>query len=442
MMKRMLMIVAALLLCLTCAAAEETLYPAMGENGLYGYINAEAAWVIAPQFDGADPFRGDYAVVEVLPGDAEELDDWDYQGLIDRTGRFVVEPHYFFDPGYDDGFYGGEHTGVWIVFSGKGESFREGFFDIPSGAFAPPQWDWVATWCTDSDLIPVEGGYASRSTGEMVIAGEREWADQQHFHDGVAVVALVLDEETGEMSDYFLINERGETIPLPEGVQPDSYGEHINGRVPVEDENGMCGYADGAGNIVIPLEYADASNFSEGYAAVIFPEGDWGYIDVNGNTLARGFTRAYAFTNGYGKVWISGTNRSDRVTAWIDTTGAFDPFMDERYWPVTHDRLWMDASNVDDGPSYLTDGEGNILSAEAVWLPDEAPAVFAGGLQPVMNAERRWGYMNLDGQIVIPFAYAYAYAFDGELALIRLDGREGYIDRSGSVVYLWDIPVD
>ncbi len=425
------------------ASAEDALYPVKGDNGLYGYINAEAEWVITPQFDMADEFRGNYAVVTVLPEDVDYYDRWedDYEGIIDRTGNFIVEPCYFFDPGYDGGYYGGKDTGIWIVLSGMGESYREGFFNIVTGTFAEPKWNWITPWYSDSDLIPVEGGYASRSTGKMVITGDYEWADPGRFYDGIAVVALVLDEENEEMSAYFLINERGETIALPEGVKPDSYGEYINGRVPVVDENGMYGYADSEGNIAIPLEYADVSNFSEGYAAVIFPEGDWGYIDVNGNTLARGFTRAYAFCNGYGEVWTSGTNRYDSVTAWIDTTGAFVPFMDERYWPITQDRMWMDVKAGSTEPNHLVDGEGNILSAGVVWLPDATPAEFEGGLQPVMNAERKWGYMNLDGQIVIPFEYDHAWAFDGELAWVRLGDRVGYIDRAGKEVYMWDDPI-
>ena len=442
-MKKWLMILLVLLLPVL-AFAEDELYPAQGANGLYGYINARAEWVIAPQFDMAYEFRGDYAVVAVLPEDVNYDDRWeeDYEGIIDRTGSLVVEPHYFFDGGYDGYYYGGKDTGIWVVYSGAGEECREGFFNIPTGTFSGAKWEFVAQWHSDSDLIPVAGGYASRSTGEMVLTGDYDWINPGCFYDGIAVVTLVLDEETGEMSDYFLINEQGETIPLPEGVQPDCYGEYANGRVPVIDESGMYGYADGKGNVVIPLEYADASNFSEGYAAVFFPEGDWGYIDVNGNTLARGFTRAYDFLNGYGEVWISGTNRYDNVTAWIDTTGAFVPFMDDHFYPITHDRMWMDAEVGSVSPNHLVDGEGNILSAEPVWLSDVGPAEFAGGLQPVMNTERKWGYMDLDGRIVIPFSYDYAWDFDGELAYVGLGERTGYIDQAGNAVYMWEDPIE
>lgn len=428
-----------LILLLPIPAFAEELYPAMGDNGLWGYISTDAEWIIEPQYEGASEFRGNYAVILDLPDDLDDDADReeDYEGIIDRTGNIVVEPHYFFDGGYDGGYYGGKDTGIWVAFSGYGEDCREGFFDILSGTFSGTNWLWVCNWCTDSDLILVEGGYASRSTGDMVLFGDYDCSDDGRFRDGIAVVALLLDEENEIVSDYFLINELGETIPLPEGVQPAEYAMYAYDRVPVVNTEGLYGYANGQGEIVIPLQYADANPFCEGFAGVLFPEGDWGYIDVEGQVIARGFTRVYDFECGYGEVWTSGTNRYDQVVAWINDNGEFIPFMDGRFYPITHDRMWMDVEDAPSSPSHLVDGSGKILTTEPVWLPDYQPSEFAYGLQPACNAERKWGYINLDGEVVIPFVYDYAWDFDGSLARIGLGDREGYIDQAGNVIYMW-----
>ena len=74
-------------------------------------------------------------------------------------------------------------------------------------------------------------------------------------------------------------------------------------------------------------------------------------------------------------------------------------------------------------------------------LPEMEPIAFESGLQAVGNAERKWGYIGLDGQEVLPFIYSYAEAFDGELAWVRLGDRVGYIDRAGNEVYMWDDPI-
>lgn len=456
-MKKMLICLA--VLCLTCAAAEEPLYPAMGKNGLYGYINTRAEWVIAPQFDGAGGFRGDYAAAWVLPegADPEEWYDLDCTGVIDRAGNWVLEPEYALIGGQSGDSFGGDDTGIWLVtryadMALDEEGFlltMEGFFDIPTGTFSGLKWYQVWHWCSDSRLIPVMdaetllAGYADRSTGEMVIPCLYYSCDPANFHDGVATVALS-DEDGNETSPWHLINERGETIPLPEGWQSDYANDFSCGRIAVVDPEGLWGYADGEGRIAIPAQFAEAEQFCDGFARVTFPEGDMGYIDPDGNVLARGFAWAnYYFRNGYAEVWLSGTSGADKVIGWINTAGEVVPFMDsDRFSPISPDRMWMRTAAEYSAPWHLLDGEGNVLTAEPVYLPEMEPIAFESGLQAVRNAERKWGYIGLDGQVVLPFIYSYAEAFDGELAWVRLGDRVGYIDRAGNEVYMWDDPIE
>ena len=458
-MRKLLITLAALLLCLTFAAAEEeTLYPAMGENGLYGYINADAEWVIAPQFDGAGAFRGDYAAAWVLPegADPEEWYDLDCTGVIDRQGNWVLEPKYCLVGGQSGDSFGGEDTGIWLVYRDADmaldeEGFlltKEGFFDIPTGTFSGLKWSAVWHWCSDSRLIPVDdpetglSGYADRSTGEMVIPCLYYSVDPANFNDGVATVALS-DEDGYETSPWHLINERGETIPLPEGWQSAYANQFSCGRIAVVNPEGLWGYADGTGSIVIPARFAEAYEFCDGFARVAFAEGDMGYIDTDGNVLARGFAHAFDFRNGYAEVWHSGTNGADKVTGWINTAGEVIPFMDsDRFFPISPDRMWMRTAADYSAPWHLLDGEGNILTAEPVYLPEMEPIAFESGLQAVGNAERKWGYIGLDGQEALLFIYSYAEAFDGELAWVRLGDRVGYIDRAGNEVYMWDDPIE
>lgn len=437
-MKKLLLVLLLLLLPLTALAEDNARYPAKGENGLYGYINARAEWVIAPQFDWAGDYRGDYALFMDIPEGMTEDEAWDAgcEGVIDRTGRIVVEPEYIFDSGYDGYFYGGEDTGIWVVWSSEGEEILEGFFDVPTGTFTGLKWYYVGQWCSDSDLIPVEGGYASRRTGEIVIEGNFEWVDPAYFHEGIASVALVLDEDTGETTSFFLMNEKGETIPLPEGVHSTYQGDYSCGRVLVESEDGLFGYADGTGRIVIPVQFPVAQTFAEGIAAVTFPEGDSGYIDVDGSVLVRGFDSAESFTCGYGEVELNGETRLIRAD------GTLAPFTDgDSYFPIREDRLWQGSGFRRSGPYHLVDGEGSILTAEPVDLMDFEPRDFTGGLQAVGNGEGKWGYIDMDGQLVIPYRYSAAYAFDGELAYVRLGDRVGYIDRAGNEVYMWTDPI-
>ncbi len=441
-----------LLLPLT-AFAEEQLYAAMDENGLWGYINAQAEWVVAPQYDGASGFRGDYAAAWMLPEGADPDEWWDVDctGIIDRSGNWVLPPEYTLIGGQSSDWFGGKDEGIWLVTRYADatldeEGFlrlREGFFDIPTGTFSGLKWGAVWHWCSDSRLIPVDdaetylAGYADRSTGELVIPCLYYSVDPANFNDGIATVALS-DEEGWEIGPWHLINEQGETIPLPEGYQSAYANDFSCGRIAVVSPDGLWGYADREGKIVISAQFIEAGQFNEGFAVVTFPEGDCGYIDVDGHVLARGFTYAYEFSNGYAEVWLSGSDFGNSVKAWINTSGEIVPFMDsDLFYPLSENRIWMRTARTYGAPLHLLDGEGNILTAEPYDLPDMDNDYFPEGLQAVGN-ENGWGFINLDGEVVIPLQFTYVENFDGPLARVRLGDWQGYIDRQGNVVYMWD----
>ena len=253
-MKR-LILVWMMMLCLAAAAFAESepepLFPARGENGKWGYINRQGLFVIPPQFDGADDFRGDYAVVAVYPEGyvpPEEpvwMDEPDCSGVIDRCGNLVLEPAYSFDSGYDGEYYGGKDTGIWVVnrWRDDPDTRMEGFFDIRSGFFSGLVWGGVYPWVSDSRLIPVfddtsdGAGYADRTTGELVIPCQFFSVDPSVFQEGVAAVAYM--DESGDAGDFFLIDETGAVILLPGGIHAVQYQGSREGRIMIVSEDGL-----------------------------------------------------------------------------------------------------------------------------------------------------------------------------------------------------------
>ncbi|MBQ7183284.1 MAG: WG repeat-containing protein [Clostridia bacterium] len=297
--------------------ASRELFPAEGENGKWGYVDREGTFVIQPVFDHAFGFRGNYAEVVVFPSDdAVNLLSGDrdpyhsgYSGIIDRSGEFVLEPIYTIDAGYDEMFFGGRDTGIWCVSAGRAdeENRLEGWFDIESGYFSGLAWDGVYGWISDDRLIPVadetfRSGYADRRTGELVIPCRYQPVDPSPFYGGIASVSLVMEsvDEYGnpDVSSYFLIDETGTEIPLPEGIFAVPYeGAHdglilvanqADASTFVPDEGVLFGYADVHGNIMIEPQFISARHFSDGMSAVQFREGDWGFIDPMGLVLERG----------------------------------------------------------------------------------------------------------------------------------------------------------
>ena len=60
---------------------------------------------------------------------------------------------------------------------------------------------------------------------------------------------------------------------------------------------------------------------------------------------------------------------------------------------------------------------------------------FEKGLQAMLNAEGRMGYLDTRGREAIAFAWDKAYRFRHGLALVEKDGRMAYIDHDGAIVW-------
>ena len=376
-MKRM-MLVWVMILCLVPVLslaeqglASKELFPAEDDNGKWGYVNREGIFVIPPAFDHAFGFRRNYAEVVVFPDDyTGDRNPYysGYSGIIDQNGVFVLEPVYGIDAGYDQMFYGGRDTGIWCITSGKvdWDNQLEGWFDIPSGYFSGLVWDGVYPWISESNLIPVidetfSSGYADRTTGELVIPCQYESVDPSCFYGGVASVSFV--DELGNATGYFLIDETGEEISLPEGIYAVPYEGAYGGLVMVADhrdvygvyeEGTLFGFVDVQGHLVIEPQFIAAHHFTEGRMAVVqFPEGDWGLINAGGYVMGRGLTED-PWENEYEDELDYDTDEDD------EDDDDWDYFSETGSWPL------RDAEIIpgEDGSNYLcvtmNDGSGTL----------------------------------------------------------------------------------
>lgn len=424
-----------------CACAEEDmLYPALGEQELWGYINIRGEWVIPPQYEAAHEFgKGRYTMVSTVDG---------FDGIIDRQGNWIVEPHYFIaKPDY----YGNkpEDEGkLWLIMEKDAELYigdesAMGFFDGESGFFSGIHKDMSIGWFySESDLIPVVNlsdtdntqgmmGYVNRRNGEQVIPFQYE-ADPEFclFHDGVTVVYY--PEEFEEERAGHLINEQGKPVPLDDGIEI-VFGAGINsGRILVQDKaTGLYGYIDTKGRLVIPAVYLNSYGFDADRAWVAFNETEQGVIDPDGNeivprNLIHGVLR---YDHEYAKASFT-----DGTDGWISMDGRMIDKVSTDAKPVQRSRFWEYAGQK--YYWYLTDEAGTLLSKK-FWLFDSyQDYYFHEGVSPVQNENGLWGYVNVDGQEVNPCQWDEAYPFDAGLALVSYsDGKTAYIDHAGKIVW-------
>lgn len=283
-MKNFFLLMIFLFLPLFCLAENADLFPVYDEtSGKWGYQNTTGQWVIPPSFDEADPFLASYACVSV----DKNQHAYNRYGIINIDGRMIVPPEYYI---YNDN--GDEETpsDLYVV-SLVGDTPLSGFFDTKSGVYSGLKWHEVLGRMACDHLVPVldengRAGYASRESGDLVIPCLYASVYPASFSQGIAAVAYE-DPLPGQTEDYFLMDETGAVIPLPEGITAVYGAQAQDSRILIQEKaTGLYGYASLEGNVVIPPRYSQAQDFCGGYARVTQGEKTF-FIDPQGNPASQ-----------------------------------------------------------------------------------------------------------------------------------------------------------
>ena len=442
-MKKLLCGLLCLLMLLGCASAEGYLYSAKGDNGLWGHIDETGNWVIPPQFDETSIFfaEEDYAWIQ----------QGDRQGFVSRTGeiRLLEDTE---DPLVD------YFSNVWIVMEYYGAESeidqRAGFFDPTNGVYSGLQWALVREMASDSRLIPVadenwKWGYVSRDTGELVIPAKYDSDNMgSNFYDGYAVVTFLDEDDDYNIVQTLLLDETGKEYPLPEGINAASCDTVISGGLfEVVDKNGLYGYCNTSGEVVIEPQFAYAFEFEDGYAAVELTDGTCGVIDQTGNVVMRTTDSLYVQIRHGCYVLPTGEHSFTMYSVAGEELFTLQGENIVRLWTPEENGLCMYV--VEKGRQRRcgwVNMQGEIIS-EAKWtFPeyDQPDVYFPSGLQAVYDIDgtKLGGYLDESGELAIPLQFSYVSQFYGKLAYVSMeqdDGttRCGYINQQGEWVYSW-----
>jgi len=200
-------------------------------------------------------------------------------------------------------------------------------------------------------------------------------------------------------------------------------------------ERGKAGYIDETGSIAIPPQFAAATAFSEGLAAVQPKANDlWGYIDDSGElVLDAQFADASPFSEGMAAV----QPERDGPWGYIDITG--EVVISAQFAYAWRFSQGLARARTDSEAGYI-DGRGDWVIRMEEYLPVDE---FSSGLAPMYSYEANlYGYINMAGEIILPPAYEEAWGFTLDIAAVKvpsgesLGGFYGYIDRRGE----WFIP--
>ncbi|MBR6862650.1 MAG: WG repeat-containing protein [Acidaminococcaceae bacterium] len=463
-MKR-LILVCLMILCLVplgALAEEETapaLYP-IRENGLWGYMNRAGEVVIEPQFATAEPFRGGYAVV--LPVTLSDS-RCTWRGIIDTHGDWVFPPDgsEIISQDSTSGYIGGYDDGVYIIYNPDSKAY--GFFDIPSGFYSGQRYQWIDRNCApDEELICVmcdnAKGFAERMTGEIVIPCRYELDFTYRFENGYCRV-LPVDAEIAD--GWIVIDRQGTAIPMPENCY--AAGPVSDGLVPIWDsETELCGYMDLSGNIVIEPQYDWVYPFSEGLACVVrdsdesyyavITQDDQNVVILQDDALNRkgsstayshGLLRAAHYDDDYNLLYILFLDHDGNEAFRLEIQDLLDvsDFNESgmAYYMIGEETEYGTYENVRYG--FFND-RGEILTqpvfsiAAGNWI-----SAFSEGMMPVTFHEYgKMGYINERGSIAYPIVPEFdrAEPFHNGLAMVEKNGKLGYVDYEGVVIWQED----
>ncbi len=456
-MKKLLpvMIVLALLMPLCVCMAEDTaLFPARGDNGLWGYIDRFGAFVIEPRYERESPWMGRYAAVS---------EDGRLWGIVNARGGWVMPPEYVIT----------WETGgrAMAVFDADPPDIRAdhavedgvqvcGLFDLQTGAFTGFRWKSADLHWFDTPMIPVLGdnglwGCLDLDTGEQIPC---RFVKIREFNEGWAVAQLPPADGENE-GICVLVSKTGDIVYPPEGLQIKWWSRVGEGLITVWDPGTQStGYMDVSGKMVIPPHWYRGYPFEENFAVVEDHEGYYRYIDREDNVLPGINARPedngdYGFVNGLTSVFVHDPDSGDTRPGAMNDRGEIVFTLEGKnvcwLWNFMDNGLaWYMEWHPEAGeywyeyPFYgLVDSEGNKVTDSVFVCIEDEGSPFCEGLAAVFPADDSRalrGYIDETGNWAIAPKYAGAYSFSGGLAYVKTtDGRCGYIDHNGAEVYLW-----
>lgn len=255
----------------------------------------------------------------------------------------------------------------------------------------------------------------------------------------------------------------------------------------VVQKNGLYGYADSTGKIIIKPQYEDARPFCEGVAAVENHNGMYGYIDATGRqVIPFKFYGAMDFHNGkalvsdrlqeLGELFyepISVIDQKGNTVRQTDYTAAYncadgitpvkkfnngtytndlyllDKDYNELKVPVLNERIL--------GNGYFSEELGALLPAsnslysfykksgeKAFDTEFYIARPFSEGLAPVMPLkDGHWGYIDKNGKTAIAPAFLFAGKFGDGCALVEMGDKSWkIINSSGQELSEMQFPID
>lgn len=352
------------------------------------------------------------------------------RGYINKEGIFEI----IFD---EDVLCGSFHGGYAWILCRTSEGIRYGFINRDGKLVIKPQFyakvlrsKWNDTgiiyiYDFDGDVAWVRGSnykYALINR-EGLLLTDYQYDEVSNFTYGLARVKITTSDG---IEKYGCINKNGKLVldTIYDYISNNTNGSHI-----LIKQNGLYGYSDRNGTLIVPPKYISALSFSEGLACVNFSN-RLEYIDEFGRTvytLPAECKDGREFKEGMAAVLVG------NKWGYIDKAGNFIIPAQFNYAGDFHDGVAI----VEIGnKELLIDKSGNFLtkttSEEYIYIG------FSEGVSPIglkcSSGFWKFGYISAHGEIIIPLEFDSGSFFKQGIALVKKNSKFGYINIKGEYI--------
>ena len=204
--------------------------------------------------------------------------------------------------------------------------------------------------------------------------------------------------------------------------------EFSEGMAAAQDmESGKWGYIDRTGTFIIPPQFSIASIFSEGLAGVRFEDSDGWYIDRSGEKVIQGW---------YGGKVQDGLApiRKQGKTIIADKNGNELFEVPGEAWPVNGGLIAF----MKNGRMGFVDHQGIVViqpiyHCDVNWRDQQFEEKITPVSKPMPTGKAKFGFIDIGGKTMVDFHYDWAEQFFDGLAMVAKDGKYGYINTNGEV---------
>jgi hypothetical protein len=374
----------------------------------WGYIDINGSVVVDFQYEHANRYHRGHAVV-VKEG---------HYGILDGDGLELLPPQYDgldILPKTDSGLYLIHQEHQW-----KGAVNEQGQLIFP------PQYTQVRTY--QEDRIAVQSttgawGFLDRK-GEVVVP-----ITQRRIRDYKEGRAAFMKKHRWGFYD-----KNGQAVVEAKYLR---VGDFSEGKAWVQLPKGRRGYIDKQGQLLFQGRYSQLKDFHQGMAVMRISRKGWGIIDSTGTIVLKPKKRFKKITpfNEYGlaKVRVGKRYRLvNREGKWVGkrSFGAINEFSEG----LASVRMQGTGQKSIFRPNLnwkLIDTTGNFVGKDEFRRIEP----FSEGLARFKNNRGRYGYLNQQGEVVIPATYVKASDFqEGKVVVWKAYNKTGVLDSKGGVV--------